>query len=78
MLGVLTKLRFQLRNLYSRIHFHFDRPGRGREKLAEARQELNARREKTGNRTDRPGSRGGPGSTPLPVARPIRYTSPSP
>ncbi len=40
------KSRFQLRNLYSRIHIHFDRPGRRREKLAEALQELKVRREK--------------------------------
>ncbi len=34
--------------------------------------------EKRGKRTDHPRSHGGPDSTPLPVARPVHYPSPSP
>ncbi len=43
---LLTKSRFQLCNLYPQVYFHFDSPQKGRGKLAEARQELKARREK--------------------------------
>ncbi len=38
--------RFQLRNIYLRIHFHTDRLEREMEKLAEARQELKTSWEK--------------------------------
>ncbi len=40
------KSRFQLCNLYPQVYFHFDRPKKEREKLADSRQELKARREK--------------------------------
>ncbi len=43
---LLMKSLFQLCNLYPQVYFHFDRPIKEREKLAEACQELNARREK--------------------------------
>ncbi len=44
--GLLMKPRFQLCNLYPQVCFHFDRPKKEKEKLAEVRPELKARREK--------------------------------
>ncbi len=44
--NLLIKSRFQLCNLYPQVYFHFDSPQKEWEKLAEARQELKARREK--------------------------------
>ncbi len=43
---LLMKSRFQLCNLYPQVYFYFDRTKKEREKLAEARKEIKARREK--------------------------------
>ncbi len=43
---LLMKSRLQLCNLYPQVYFRFDCTEKEREKLAEARQELKARREK--------------------------------